>query len=198
MNELKSDLAKSMELTSGKIISVFGSGTIQHQEKEYQFALALGEELARQGYVVCCGGYGGAMSAVAQGARKRGGETIGVTIKSFGKANSWITHEITTESLFERLQHLLNLPMAYIVLKGSTGTLVELSLAWELLNKQIISPPRPLIIAHSSWLQLIGEFIKLLDTPPPANPHFPFPTPPYFYYADSIGGIMEILSGLGG
>jgi len=181
-------------MNKGKIVSVFGSGTLQPHDKAYTFAFELGESLAKSGYVICCGGYGGIMEAVSRGARQSGGETIGVTVRSFGKANPWITREIATESLYERLKNLIGLARAYVVLKGGSGTLVELSLAWEVMNKGIVHPPRPLIIADQCWLPVIGEFMKLVESVLPENPHFPFPAPSFFYYADSIERIIEILS----
>lgn len=181
-------------MNEGKIISVFGSGTVQPQEKTYSFAFELGEALAREGYVVCCGGYRGIMEALSRGARKAGGETIGVTVRSFGRANPWITREIATHSLYERLQNLIGLARGYVVLKGGTGTLVELSLSWEVMNKGIVQPPRPLIIADQCWLPVIAEFMKLVESSSSPNPHFPFPAPSFFYYADSIERILEILA----
>lgn len=176
-----------------RIISVFGSGTLGAESRDYVNAMSLGRELVLEGYTICCGGYGGVMEAVAKGARQENGKVIGVILKQFGKPNRWITDVIVAGSLFERLQHLLTLPQAYIVMCGSTGTLVELCLAWELINKRLIYPPRPIIIAHPGWLPIIAEFMKLLETPPLPNPHFPFPTPEYFYYADDVPAIIELL-----
>ncbi len=180
-------------MANEKIVSVFGSGTLDPQGHDYQNVIALGRELALEGYTICCGGYGGVMEAVAKGARQENGKVIGVILKQFGPPNPWITKVIVTSSLFERLQYLLTLPQAYVVMCGSTGTLVELCLAWELINKRFIRPSRPIIIAHPAWLPIIAEFMKLLDSSPPLNPHFPFPAPDYFYYADNVPAIKTLL-----
>lgn len=98
------------------------------------------------------------MAAAAKGAAEAGGEVIGVTCSAFAgsRANEYITREIVTGSLDERLDTLIKLGRAYIVLPGGTGTLLELAKVWELKNKGFLDARKPII--------LIGEFWKpLLD-----------------------------------
>jgi uncharacterized protein (TIGR00725 family) len=52
-----------------KIITVFGSSRPQEGDADYAEARALGEHLAKAGFAVCSGGYGGVMEAVSRGAR---------------------------------------------------------------------------------------------------------------------------------
>ncbi len=181
-------------MSERKVVSVFGSGAISSSEPEYRLAHGLGRSLAREGYTVSCGGYLGTMEAVARGATEAGGEVIGVTMDLFGSANPWVSREIRTNSLFERLEYLFNNPRAYVILRGGTGTLVELSVAWELLNKGLVPRSRPLIIGHKNWLPVIEELLNLPDIVASVNPHFPFPAPEFLYFADSVNTIMEIIS----
>ena len=58
-------------------VSVFGSGA--GGEADLDQARRLGAALARAGYAVLNGGYGGTMEAAALGARDAGGWAIGVT-----------------------------------------------------------------------------------------------------------------------
>ncbi len=176
-----------------KIVSVFGSGVAERNEKEYRFALEVGRSLAQEGYSVCCGGYGGIMEAVSRGAAESGGTTIGVTLKHAGRANQWITQEIPTASLFERLERLFVPSSAYVVMNGGTGTLVEVALAWELMNKRAFHTLRPVIVAHTCWVPVIEALGNLQGITVSDNPHFPCPAPEYFYYADNVEEIMSLI-----
>ena len=133
-------------------IVIFGSSRPSIDSPKYKQAYQLGKELAGAGYEIANGGYDGTMAGAAQGAKEAGGATNGVTCDAFGKkgANSWIDKEIRTENLNERLQALIKLGDGYVVLPGSTGTLLELAMVWELVNKQFL-PPRPIICLTDFW-----------------------------------------------
>ncbi len=52
------------------VITVFGSSRPQPGSQAYETAQALGAALAKSGFVVANGGYGGTMEATARGARR--------------------------------------------------------------------------------------------------------------------------------
>lgn len=109
---------------------------------------------------MCNGGYGGLMEASARGAREAGGHTIGVTCSLWSRqANPWIAEEIRTASFPERLMTLIARGDAYVVLPGGTGTLAELALAWEMMNKSVLSATvggkRPLLLLGPYWQPVI-------------------------------------------
>ena len=117
--------------------------------------------LAEGGFAVCNGGYGGLMEASARGAREAGGHTIGVTCCVWERsANPWIAQEVRTSSFSERIMTLISLGDAYVALPGGTGTLAELALAWEMMNKSILSATvggrKPLLIVGSYWQPVIS------------------------------------------
>ncbi len=60
----------------------------------------------------------------------------------------------------ERLTTLIERGDAYIVLPGGTGTLAELSLVWEMMNKsslaRSIGGPRPLLVMAPYWQPVIA------------------------------------------
>lgn len=145
-----------------KIITIFGSSKPVEGEIEYEFARKLGYELGKVGFTICNGGYGGIMEATARGAKEAGAKTIGITVATFGgSANKWIDEEIKARDLFERLKVLIEKGDGYVVLKGGTGTLVEISLVWELMNKGLINP-KP-FIAVSFWspvIEIISEQLR--------------------------------------
>jgi uncharacterized protein (TIGR00725 family) len=135
----------------GKVISVFGSSRPRDGEPEYLEARAVGQELARTGFVLCNGGYGGIMEASARGAKEAGGSTMGITVETFTRQpNRWIDREIRKPTLMERLATLVDSADGYVVLKGGTGTLLELAYVWEFINKRFM-PERPIIVYGEFW-----------------------------------------------
>lgn len=142
-----------------KIITIFGSSKPKAGEEEYELARELGRLLAEAGFTICNGGYGGTMEATAKGAKEMGGETIGVTVKAYGLTpNEFIDKEIKTSNLFKRLEKLIELGFAYVVLKGGSGTLVELALCLELVLKGVINP-RPIVLM-GDFFAIIVDLIK--------------------------------------
>lgn len=145
-----------------KVITIFGSSKPVEGEIEYEFARKLGYELGKVGFTICNGGYGGIMEATARGAKEAGAKTIGITVATFGgSANKWIDEEIKARDLFERLKILIEKGDGYVVLKGGTGTLVEISLVWELMNKGLINP-KPFIAVRfwSPVIEIISEQLR--------------------------------------
>ena len=52
------------------LIAIFGSSTVQPDDRTYRLAFELGRELARAGADVMTGGYSGTMEACSQGAHE--------------------------------------------------------------------------------------------------------------------------------
>jgi uncharacterized protein (TIGR00725 family) len=119
------------------VVSIFGTGRAQAGEPAYILAEQVGRALAQAGFAIANGGYGGTMYAAAKGASEAGGTVIGVTCRAFKKSatNEFVTREVMTDSLEERLHKLVEVGRAYVVLPGGTGTLLELASVWELKNK---------------------------------------------------------------
>lgn len=156
------------------VITVFGSSRPQPGSQAYETAQALGAALAKSGFVVANGGYGGTMEAAARGARAAGGTTIGVTAETFrSKVNPWIEKEIRVQDWQARLFKLIELGAGYVVLPGGTGTLVELSVVWEWINKRFIDS-RPLVLLGDYWLPVVNAIPKAELHP---NPSLPATTP---------------------
>ncbi len=140
-------------------ISVFGSAYPTEGTPAYENARMIGEIIADEGWTVCNGGYGGIMEASARGAVEAGGKAIGITSEYYNStANRFISEEIRTKNVVERLLRLIELAQGYIVLPGGTGTLAELATVWEYINKGVITP-RPVVIDKEFW-QPVVETIK--------------------------------------
>jgi uncharacterized protein (TIGR00730 family) len=156
-----------------KTVTIFGSSLPSEQTPAYREARELGRALAELGFTVCNGGYRGLMEASARGACDAGGHTIGITCSLWPRpANNWIREEVRTASFPERIMTLIARGDAYVVLPGGTGTLAELAMAWELMNKSVLSATiggkKPLVLVGSYWQPVIS----CLDQ----EPHLASPT----------------------
>jgi uncharacterized protein (TIGR00730 family) len=160
-----------------RIITIFGSGRTKPDDPAWALAAQTGRILAQSGFTIANGGYGGTMLASAQAARNAGGRTIGVTCSVFGQnsPNQYISQEIQTKTLDQRLDKLIELGCAYIVLPGGTGTLLELAKVWELKNKGFLPAEKPIILLGKYFKPLVelieGEdpkssrYLNQLDSP---------------------------------
>jgi uncharacterized protein (TIGR00730 family) len=138
-----------------RIVTVFGSSRPREGDAEYEEARELGRILAASGFSVCSGGYGGVMAAVSRGAKESGGKTYGVTAEFFSvRANSWVDVEVRVATWQERLFELIRLAHGFVACKGGTGTLVELAVVWEMLNKSVMTG-KPLSVLGQFWSPII-------------------------------------------
>jgi uncharacterized protein (TIGR00725 family) len=141
----------------GKIVTVFGGSRSREGDRHYRQAYALGVALAQKGLVVCSGGYGGTMEAVSRGAKQAGGRTLGVTAESFDRrANRWVDQDVRVKTWQSRLFELIRRGRGYVACPGGTGTLVELAVVWEMLNKGAMSA-KPLVVLGDFWQPVIDR-----------------------------------------
>jgi uncharacterized protein (TIGR00730 family) len=139
-----------------KTITVFGSSIPQHGDEQYSVAEKLGELLALKGFNVCSGGNLGIMEAVSKGAVRNGTKAIGITLESPGfTSNKYLSEEIICSSLFDRITKLIQYGDGYVILQGGTGTLLELSAVWELINKDLIAV-KPIVCHSNMWKEIVG------------------------------------------
>ena len=154
------------------IITVFGSSQPLPLSPAYQTAYALGRVIAEAGWTLCNGGYGGTMEASAKGAVDAGGHTIGVTCNVLGwrgGPNPYIRQDVPTFDLVTRLNTLVRLGNAYVVLPGGTGTLLELALVWELFNKHLLRRAAPIVLLGDHWTP-VSALIRR-EQPDALEPH---------------------------
>jgi len=148
-----------------KIITVFGSSRPKEGDGEYEEARALGKLLALRGFAVCSGGFGGVMESVSRGAKEAGGKTYGVTAEFFKrKANAWVDTEVRMNTWEERLFELIRLADGFAVCKGGTGTLVELAVVWEMLNKSVMAG-KPIAVVGDFWQPILDRVREVEQGP---------------------------------
>ena len=135
---------------------VFGSHRPRPGDSDYEEAHALGRALAGAGFDVATGGYGGTMEAALRGALEGGREAYGYTCEIFpAAANDFVGREVASATLFERIENCLVGCHGYVVLKGGTGTLLELAACWEMFNKKMITP-KPVVCLGDFWRPVVG------------------------------------------
>lgn len=150
------------------IVTVFGSSRPRAGDAEYEEARELGKRLGQQGFAVCTGAYGGVMEAASRGAKEAGGKTYGVTAEFFERqANQWVDVEVRKKTWEERLFELIELGDGYVACKGGTGTLVELAVVWEMLNKSVMEA-KPVVVFGDFW-QPILERVREVEIGPAAK-----------------------------
>lgn len=95
------------------------------------------------------------MEAVSRGAKEAGGRTLAVTAAFFrSRANRWVDEEVRVKTWQERLFELIRRGSGYVVCPGGTGTLVELAVVWEMLNKGVMRG-KPFVALGEFWQPII-------------------------------------------
>ena len=181
-------------MTQECIVTVFGSSRPREGDADYQEARVLGRALADNGFSVCTGGYNGVMAAASRGAKEGRGKTYGVTADFFSvKVNPWVDQEIRVTTWQERVFKLVSMAQGYVACKGGTGTLVELAVVWEMLNKSVMAG-KPFAVLGNFWVPVI-ERVREVELGHPtswgeANARlvYPAPTP-----ADAVRHLKENL-----
>jgi hypothetical protein len=98
------------------------------------------------------------MEAVSRGAKEAGGRTLGVTAAFFknAKLNRWVDEEVQLQTWDERLFELIRRADAFVACKGGTGTLVELAVVWEMLNKMVMTA-KPFAVLGDFWRPVLDR-----------------------------------------
>ena len=116
------------------LIGVIGSSTAS--EKARKMAYNVGREIVKNGFYLICGGLGGVMEAASMGASdelKGNNERIVGILPGTSKedANSYIGIVIPTGIGFARNMIIASSSDAVIAIEGGSGTLSEISMAWQ-------------------------------------------------------------------
>jgi uncharacterized protein (TIGR00730 family) len=149
-------------------VTIFGGSRVEPDSDEYLAAQRLGEALAQRGFDVVTGGYNGVMEAVSRGAREAGGHVVGVTVdviaRNFERVpNAFLSQEVRTAALLERIDKMVELGAAYVVLPGGAGTLAELGVVWNLALLGALQN-KPLIVVGRGWERVLHVMVDELHT----------------------------------
>jgi len=133
-------------------IGVIGSSSAD--EELYKVSESLGEEIARAGCILVCGGLTGVMEATSKGAKKLGGLTVGI-LPGVGKteANRYIDVKVVTAMSHARNVVIARTADVLIAVGGALGTLSEISLGLKM--------GKPVIVLEC--VDGIGEMVRGID-----------------------------------
>lgn len=134
-------------------VSIFGSAKTRLSSRYYKLAEETAVRLVKSGYAVITGAGPGIMEAANKGAKKAGGESIGlnILIPIMQKPNKHITRLIEFKYFFCRKVMFAKYSKAFVVFPGGYGTLDELFEALALIQTERISPFPVILVDRSYW-----------------------------------------------
>src|SRR5829696_1003916 len=137
--EVVNDLTRFRRTTRQNYrVTIFGSARIKPGTPAYDGVKKLGAELTRMGCDILTGGGPGLMQAANEGAHSVAPEglrrSIGINIELpfEQQVNPFVAQAYGHRTFFSRLHHFMIASDAFVVVPGGIGTLLEMSLAWQL------------------------------------------------------------------
>jgi len=152
------------------LVTIFGSARIKPDTEIYSQVKKLGADLTHLGCGIVTGGGPGLMQAANEGAASVDGTAlqrsygIRVDLPFEENANPFVGKAYTHKTFFSRLHHFMIMSDAFIVVEGGIGTLLELSMAWQLLQVRKLYDT-PLICVGDMWADLLAWASKNMVTP---------------------------------
>src|SRR5438067_3985100 len=137
-------------------VTIFGSARLKPGTIVYDQVKQLAAELTEMGCDIISGGGPGLMQAANEGALSIGPEAlkrsvgIRVELPFEQESNPFVGQAYQHRTFFSRLHHFMIVSDAFVVVPGGIGSLLEMSLAWQLLQV------RKLITRRSSWSEKCG------------------------------------------
>jgi uncharacterized protein (TIGR00730 family) len=141
-------------------VTIFGSARLKPGTSPYNQVKKLAAELTKMGCDIISGGGPGLMQAANEGAlsvesvaRKR---SVGIRVELpfEQEINPFVGQAYEHRTFFSRLHHFMIISDAFVVVPGGIGTLLELSLAWQLLQVRKLYNT-PLIVVGKMWAELV-------------------------------------------
>jgi hypothetical protein len=141
-------------------VTIFGSARLKPGTPAYESVKQLAAELTKMGCDIMSGGGPGLMQAANEGASsvdpqaKHRSVGIRVELPFEQEVNPFVGQAYEHRTFFSRLHHFMIISDAFIVVPGGIGTLLELSLAWQLLQVRKLYNT-PLILVGKMWADLV-------------------------------------------
>jgi uncharacterized protein (TIGR00730 family) len=159
--EVVNDLTRLRRTTRQNYrVTIFGSARLQPGSVAYDGVKKLAAELAKMGCDIMSGGGPGLMQAANEGALSVDPEAlhrsvgIRVDLPFEQEVNPFVGQAYDHSTFFSRLHHFMIVSDAFVVVPGGIGTLLELSLAWQLLQVRKLYNT-PLILVGKMWPELV-------------------------------------------
>jgi len=141
-------------------VTIFGSARLKPATPAYEGVKQLAAELTRMGCDIISGGGPGLMQAANEGALSVQPDAlhrsvgIRVELPFEQEVNPFVGQAYEHRTFFSRLHHFMIASDAFVVVPGGIGTLLELSLAWQLLQVRRLYNT-PLILVGKMWAELV-------------------------------------------
>ena len=142
-----------------KAVSIFGSAKQKRSTKRYyKVAEETAYLLAKNGYSIITGAGGGIMEAGNRGAKKAGGDSIGlnILIPIMQRPNKYVTRLIDFKYFFCRKVMFAKYSKAFVVFPGGFGTLDELFEAITLIQTKRVDPFPVILVGKEYWKGLVS------------------------------------------
>src|SRR6476661_1913418 len=142
-------------------VTIFGSARLKPGTPAYEGVKKLAAELTGMGCDILTGGGPGLMQAANEGAHsvdpKGRGRSVGINIELpfEQQINPFVTQASGHRTFFSRLHHFMIMSDAFVVTPGGIGSLLELSLCWQLLQVRHLYNT-PLIVVGKMWADLVA------------------------------------------
>lgn len=159
--DVVTDLTRIRRTTrSNYRVTIFGSARLRPGSLAYESVKKLAAELTTMGCDILTGGGPGLMQAANEGAHTAAAGTrkrsigINIVLPTEQNINPYVGQAYGHRTFFSRLHHFMIASDAIIVTPGGIGTLLELSLAWQLLQVKHLHNV-PLILVGDMWTGLV-------------------------------------------
>lgn len=141
-------------------VTIFGSARLKPATPAYEGVKQLAAELTTLGCDIISGGGPGLMQAANEGAASvdpnASGRSVGIRVDLpfEQEVNPFVGLAYEHRTFFSRLHHFMIVSDAFVVTPGGVGTLLEMALAWQLLQVRRLYNT-PLILVGKMWAELI-------------------------------------------
>lgn len=159
--DVVSDLTRIRRTTRNNYrVTIFGSARLKPGSEAYLAVKKLAASLTSMGCDILTGGGPGLMQAANEGAHfaasgvKRRSIGINIELPTEQQVNPYVGKAYAHRTFFSRLHHFMIASDAIIVTPGGIGTLLELSLAWQLLQVRHLHNV-PLVLVGDMWSGLV-------------------------------------------
>jgi uncharacterized protein (TIGR00730 family) len=159
--EVVNDLTRLRRTTRQNYrVTIFGSARLKPGTPPYDGVKKLAAELTGMGCDILTGGGPGLMQAANEGAHSadptgvRRSVGINIELPFEQEVNPFVTQAFEHRTFFSRLHQFMILSDAFVVTPGGIGSLLEMSLCWQLLQVRHLYNT-PLILVGKMWADLV-------------------------------------------
>jgi uncharacterized protein (TIGR00730 family) len=151
-------------------VTIFGSARAKPGQFVYEEVKRVATALAEMGCDIITGGGPGLMQAANEGAAAvnapERSRSVGIRVELpfEQEVNPFVHQAFEHKTFFSRLHHFVLTSDAFVVTPGGIGTVLELTMIWQLLQVKHVSDT-PLILVGKMWNELVDWAKKNLLKP---------------------------------